>query len=128
MIFQLNKVLEAGCFIARKWVSNNSEALNYLHPELLSQSSLHSVEEDNCPRALGLLWNNFEDQFLFICRASYNSSKTTTKREVLSFIARLFDPLGWLPPLIITAKILMQELWVRHLDWDETLPQDLENK
>lgn len=39
----------------------------------------------------------------------------------------MFDPLGFLSP-IITAKILIQELWSIKLDWDESLPEPLNQK
>ncbi|XP_070169572.1 uncharacterized protein [Polyergus mexicanus] len=48
-----------------------------------------------------------------------------TKRLILSFIAKFFDPLGWVSPVIITAKIMMQELWLRKLDWDFPIAADL---
>lgn len=44
-----------------------------------------------------------------------------TKRSVLSRTARLFDPLGWLAPIIIRAKLLVQTAWLQHLDWDAPL-------
>ena len=44
-----------------------------------------------------------------------------TKREVLSIIAKLFDPAGWLGPIIVLAKMLMQEIWSEKTDWDEFL-------
>lgn len=39
-------------------------------------------------------------------------------------IAKLFDPLGWVTPVTITAKILIQRLWRIKIDWDE-LPPDV---
>ena len=42
-----------------------------------------------------------------------------TKRLVLTVIARLFDPLGLLGPVITKAKIFMQQLWLLKIDWNE---------
>ncbi|KAL7724792.1 hypothetical protein ACLKA6_000428 [Drosophila palustris] len=50
-----------------------------------------------------------------------------SKRNILSVSSRLFDPLGLLSPLIIKAKILLQELWLQKLDWDESIPLSLDN-
>lgn len=44
-----------------------------------------------------------------------------TKREVLSRIAKLFDPAGWLAPIVIQAKIIMQKIWMDRTDWDDTI-------
>ncbi|XP_033228563.1 uncharacterized protein LOC117180265 [Belonocnema kinseyi] len=46
-----------------------------------------------------------------------------TKRLVVNQSAQLFDPLGWLTPVIIVAKIFMQELWKLNLSWDDPLPE-----
>ena len=39
-------------------------------------------------------------------------------------IATLFDPLGFLSLFTVTAKILMQEMWIIGVDWDDPLPSD----
>ncbi|XP_075162962.1 uncharacterized protein LOC142235587 [Haematobia irritans] len=44
-----------------------------------------------------------------------------TKRKILSMIAKLFDPAGWLAPIIIVAKILMQQLWIEGTNWDKEI-------
>ena len=41
-----------------------------------------------------------------------------TKRGILSQIARLFDPIGF----TVRAKIGIQRLWQRGLEWDQELP------
>ncbi|GFS38359.1 uncharacterized protein TNIN_392731 [Trichonephila inaurata madagascariensis] len=50
-----------------------------------------------------------------------------SKREVLSEIARVFDPLGLLSPCVVFMKILLQEPWKLNLEWDEPIPEDLTN-
>lgn len=51
-----------------------------------------------------------------------------TKRNFLSLIARMFDPLGLISPFTMYAKILFQEIWQFGLGWDETLPHVLKEK
>ena len=51
-----------------------------------------------------------------------------TKQSVLSNIARLFDPLGWLAPVTVTGKILIQDLWILKNDWDDSLPKEIHSK
>ncbi|CAB3978875.1 Hypothetical predicted protein [Paramuricea clavata] len=55
-------------------------------------------------------------------------NKTPTKRNVLSAIAAVYDPLQFLSPFLVRAKILMQETWRAGLDWDDDLPSDLATK
>lgn len=47
------------------------------------------------------------------------------KRSVLSVIARLYDPMGWLSPVIFWAKAFMQILLTMSLQLDDTLLADL---
>ena len=44
---------------------------------------------------------------------------------MLSSIARLFDPLQFLAPFTIRAKILQQKTWTAGIEWDEQLPESL---
>ncbi|KAL9959892.1 hypothetical protein ACROYT_G033265 [Oculina patagonica] len=48
-----------------------------------------------------------------------------TKRGLLSRITTLFDPLQFLAPYTIRAKMALQESWLRGLNWDEEFPDDL---
>ena len=41
---------------------------------------------------------------------------------MLSDIAKLYDPLGWLSPLVITYKVLVQRTWIAGVDWDDEVP------
>lgn len=50
-----------------------------------------------------------------------------TKRKILSQIATLFDPLGLIGPVIVLAKIIMQQLWQIDAAWDETVPDKTSN-
>ncbi|XP_060665589.1 uncharacterized protein LOC132797835 [Drosophila nasuta] len=52
-------------------------------------------------------------------------SKPSFSKRVLSQIAKLFDPAGWLAPVVIWAKIFMQEIWKQEIGWDDSLPADL---
>ncbi|UYV82358.1 hypothetical protein LAZ67_21001782 [Cordylochernes scorpioides] len=50
------------------------------------------------------------------------------KRTVLSCIQRLFDPLGFLSPVLIRPKVLLQKTWTLKLEWDAQLPTDTEKE
>ena len=58
----------------------------------------------------------------------HNVNKVPTKGNVLSAITSLFDPLQFLAPFTLRAKILMQEVWMAGVDWDDLLPDDLNAK
>lgn len=74
---------------------------------------------------LGLKWLSVADQF------SYTTSKPSekfTKRTVLSAIAQIYDPLGWVTPVVFFAKAIMQHLWTLGLQWDDPLPVDVSER
>jgi len=50
---------------------------------------------------------------------------TTTKREVLKWSSTIFDPLGLLLPITVSAKLFLQQLWQENLEWDTTLNPSL---
>lgn len=78
-------------------------------------------------KALGIQWNRETDEIIYSVRADEFNSKIT-KRNVLSNIARLYDPIGLLGPVIVVAKILMQAIWQCKVEWDEALPQNIFTK
>ena len=48
-----------------------------------------------------------------------------TKQNFLKKIATLFDPIGFLAPFIIRAKMLLQDMWTAGLKWDDELTEPL---
>ncbi|XP_011065256.1 PREDICTED: uncharacterized protein LOC105152584 [Acromyrmex echinatior] len=67
---------------------------------------------------LGLQWHPVDDTFAFSIQGC--TIENFTKRKILSEIARLFDPLGWLTPVMTAQKSYFS---MQKLDWDIPLPQ-----
>ena len=73
---------------------------------------------------MGLRWHPAIDMFTF--RVQLEKYKTQpTKRLIMSDIAKIYDPIGWLQPVIIRGKILIQKLWLVKAGWDDTLPDSI---
>ena len=47
-----------------------------------------------------------------------------TKRSTISFESKLFDPPGYVEPITVKAKIMIQDLWKQNLSWDEDVPSE----
>ncbi|XP_037303405.1 uncharacterized protein LOC119193787 [Manduca sexta] len=50
--------------------------------------------------------------------------RTPTKREALSTVMSIYDPLGLLSVYTIRAKIILQNLWRLKMSWDERVPEE----
>ena len=48
-----------------------------------------------------------------------------TKRNVISLIGKFFDPVGFISPVVVSYKILMQALRESKIGWDEVIPDPL---
>lgn len=75
-------------------------------------------------KALGIKWIPKTDTFRLAYEPTCKAS--ITKRNVLSETAQLFDPLGIVNPVIIMAKVFMQECWNLKIDWDTLLPDTMQ--
>ncbi|GFV84686.1 integrase catalytic domain-containing protein [Trichonephila clavipes] len=89
-------------------------------PEITSNLREYAFLESDETKALGIIWNLNLDCFLF--RIEQQRPTSFTKRMVWSTIARIFDPLGLLGPIITWAKIFRQRLWLLELGWSDELP------
>ncbi|CAD5216422.1 unnamed protein product [Bursaphelenchus okinawaensis] len=81
-------------------------------------------EEKETVSMLGLLWNTVEDTL----EVKIPKVPTIyTKREVLSRLHGIFDPMGFVCPALLPLKQLLQQLWLKNLDWDEELPIEMKD-
>ncbi|GBO08345.1 hypothetical protein AVEN_229901-1 [Araneus ventricosus] len=47
---------------------------------------------------------------------------------ILSSVSKILDPLGWLVPFIIGAKILIHSFWTFRISWDDPVPEEIDKK
>ncbi|XP_043064804.1 uncharacterized protein LOC122320702 [Drosophila ficusphila] len=123
-IKELQNALDSAGFPFRKWTSNNKEVLAHIQPDHLLNSDFLDLDTESTAKTLGIRWRATSDEFFFV-PPDLPTEMSPTKRQVLSQIAKLFDPAGWLAPFVVCAKIFMQEIWVQELGWDDKLPSEL---
>ncbi|XP_058810607.1 uncharacterized protein LOC131675591 [Phymastichus coffea] len=118
-------LLRRGGFIIRKWASNHLSALNTIDKKVFDLDCV--VREDPIQKTLGVVWDSQRDilQYSVSC---IDLQATSTKRQLLSEISKIFDPLGLLGPVVLFAKTLIQDCWKAKVGWDESLPQDIHTK
>lgn len=113
--------LRLGCFNLRKLKSNlktlfDSSSINTDDKLTLSESS----------STLGLGWDPSTDTLHFPIHSSLLSKNNNpTKRSILSNLFKIFDPLGLLSSCVVQTKIILQQLWLEKLGWDDNIPEEI---
>ncbi|CAK1593694.1 unnamed protein product [Parnassius mnemosyne] len=116
---ELIGLFKAGGFDLVKWSSNSTSVLEYI-PEDYRLSQNVEFHKDDTLKILGLYWRPHDDEFAF---KVISDDRPCTKRNILSSVARLFDVLGLVAPVILYAKLLIKELWIAKIDWDADPPE-----
>lgn len=112
----------AGSFELRKWTTNSPELLSTIPEALRETANVVELQQDNNVKTLGIYWNTSSDTYHFKFNNIPVEAGPVTKRSILSCIAKIFDPLGLLSPVIISCKIFMQQLWKLQIGWDDKVP------
>ncbi|XP_038062588.1 uncharacterized protein LOC119733080 [Patiria miniata] len=113
---------EAG-FEMVKYASSHPEVVEDLPVAVRSDRYIRSLSLDNLgcelEPALGLSWDCKSDELCHPAKVPEN--RTLTKRTALRVLACQFEPLGSIAPFTARAKMIVQELWMEKLDWDEAV-------
>lgn len=106
-----------------KWCSN-SKVVADQNVQVLKEKDFEVDQH----KVLGILWMSKEDCFSFTDLDLDMCDLVVTRRIVLSSLSRIFDPMGFLQPFVMVAKIIFQDLWKFGLQWDDQIPKEQENK
>ncbi len=82
------------------------------------------MELDSLPveRVLGVEWSIKSDSFKF---KIVLKDRPLTRRGILSTVSSIYDPLGMLSPVVLTAKKILRDLCRRGIGWDDTVPESV---
>ncbi|XP_045210756.2 uncharacterized protein LOC123562171 [Mercenaria mercenaria] len=110
-----------------KVASNDVEVMKCFPVDDLAKDLRSLNFEKNLPmqRSLGLEWDLNSDSFVFVVETPH---KTPTRRNVLSTVNSVFDPIGFLAPFTIVGKLILRDIVTEHSDWDKPLSTALEAK
>ncbi|XP_069103134.1 uncharacterized protein [Argopecten irradians] len=123
LLTRTQAALATGHIRLHKICSNSQEVLDNFPSEDLAQDLKDlNLGDDDIPsqRSLGLCWRLHTDAFFF---KVYDTPKPYTRRGVLSTINSLYDPLGFLAPVIIQGRVLLRDMVAGTVDWDEPLSE-----
>lgn len=115
------QTLHQGGFNLRSWASNDKHLRD-------AAESDGRLDPDQKVKTLGMFWNTEEDMLCYTKSPTTDTQLAHTKREVVRRASQLFDPLGFLAPVHVQAKIFIQQLWKEDLGWDDLMSDTLQEE
>ncbi len=128
IVNEVRKVCATGNLRLHKFISNNKNVMKSIPESEHASDITHSTLDQyqlSTSSVLGVMWNVVDDIFLFDLKMA---EKPMTRRSILSIVASIYDPLGFLAPFVLIGKLLLQELCQRKINWDEELCEDIKAK
>ncbi|XP_050066248.1 uncharacterized protein LOC114132630 [Aphis gossypii] len=114
-------VLDSAKLPLRKWCSNSELVLQNMSKHVDDPLFVLNIGDDDTVKSLGLQWKPVADHFQYEI-VSRSTEGALSKRAILADLNRIFDPLGFLSPVLVRGKIFLQQLWSMKIDWDARLP------
>ena len=112
---KLQERFQAGGFTLRKWYTNEESIARKINDEPCNEER----------KVLGTIWDPGEDR-LKINLAFPETQGPTTKRQLLSSLSAIYDPLGVAGPLVMKARVLFQKLFSQSKGWYDILSEEEE--
>ena len=102
---------------------SNSHVLSSLPPSELSPKIFNlDLSSQSTERALVMSWDIEHDTFI---SKPTEKNMPVTKRGILGLVSFIFYSLSILTPSLSAAKLIIQYLWRKTIDWEESIPEDL---
>ncbi len=125
LIKEARDLCSTGKLRLHKFISNSKEVLKSVPKDDCAESVKDmdmALGEPLMERALGVQWCVSSDDFQFRVTVKEHPN---TRRGVLSTVASIYDPLGFVAPFILRGKQILQQLCRDKVTWDEPLPLEL---
>lgn len=128
LVKNVKKMCSKGGFNLHKFLSNSKEVIKGIQQSDRADGVKEvDLDLDSLPleRTLGVHWCVESDCFQF---SIVLQDKPCTRRGILSTVSSVFDPLGFVAPLMLQGKSILQELCRQDLEWDDPIPSETKAK
>ena len=105
-----------------KFISNSKEVIAKIAPEDRAKGVKDLDLYGNVLPIERAQWCMESDNFQFWIVLQ---DKPLTRRGILSTVSSVYDPLGFLAPVILTGRRILQGLCRDKSDWDDPMPEPL---
>jgi hypothetical protein len=123
------KSIYSACSMKPHKIASNSQEVLKAVPDAEKAKGFHvdDLIADASPTTttLGLLRSSKDDIYSF--KVMEVPDNVNTMRGILKYTASLFDPLGFLAPYLILARLIIQACNKLKLGWDDPVPQDVQD-
>ena len=118
------EICKKGGLRLHKFASNDHSVIESIPKSERAVDAILDLPSEQLPieRVLGVQWSVGTDCFGF---SIVLKDQPLTRRGVLSTVASVYDPLGFLAPVVLRAKRILQEVCQKGIGWDEPLPEEL---
>ncbi|XP_048048490.1 uncharacterized protein LOC125269604 isoform X1 [Megalobrama amblycephala] len=120
---EARKLCATGGLRLHKFMSNDGAVLNSIPASELASNVKDFAFDLPLERALGIQWQRDLDCFQFKIKLQ---QQPATRRGILSTVASVYDPLGFVAPVLLNGKRILQEVCKRGTGWDDSLSTELQ--
>nr|CAI5836205.1 unnamed protein product [Callosobruchus analis] len=124
----VTNVLAKSCLDLRKWMCSDPELIRRFEINENLEASILNLGEGENNKTLGICWNAVKDTMQYSVRSKVDHCDVFSKRSILSSVFQIFDPLGLIGPVVITGKLIIQELWKLKISWDDAVPPEIKQR
>ena len=125
------EIFEDASFKLHKWNSNVSELEVNGKPSAGNDEETYAKQQlggdSTDTTMLGLKWNKSSDT-ITVSFSTVDSVSTTTKRTILSKLAKVYDPLGVVSPITLEGKIIFRNVCKTKVPWDADIQEPLSRR
>ena len=89
----------------------------------MSISPSPDIQNNDKAKVLGIEWDTINDYLIYFFEDLVERFKSVlpTKRSILGIIAKFYDPVSLIQPVIIKLKLLFQEVCLTNVDCDSKI-------
>ena len=129
-------------FNLRKWRTNSKELCEFIEPfdvniEIVKNDAVNMgivnsqtvnsefVHKTKNGKVVGIKWDDDNDKLIFRLNEIFKDALNIqpTKRNILSVMSTIYNPVGYLQPVTIQLKNLFQEICKLKVDWDDVIEE-----
>jgi len=116
LVFGTKDTLKVGGFNLTKFISSDQSVVESI-PEMDRAKEVKEFNSDSQSKALGVHWDVTCDELYY--KVDIVLDRPVTKRNMLSVVASVYDPLGLVSPVVVSGRLILQDVVRLKVDWDE---------